>query len=69
MIELFSAALCVSLRSLRYKGYFNAEIAEIRRGPQSSIPGREEMMRKLNTSRGWAAISASWARFWINTRI
>jgi hypothetical protein len=46
MIELFSAALCVSLR---YKGYFNAEIAEIRRGPQSSIPGREEMMRKLNT--------------------
>jgi hypothetical protein len=29
-----SAALCVSLRSLRLSAIFNAEVAEIRRGPQ-----------------------------------
>jgi hypothetical protein len=32
--QSFSAALCVSLRSLRLMGIFNAEVAEIRRGPQ-----------------------------------
>jgi hypothetical protein len=33
-IEFFSAVRCVSLRALRLKSLFNAEIAEIRRGPQ-----------------------------------
>jgi hypothetical protein len=33
-IEFFSAVLCVSLRPLRLKSPFNAEIAEIRREPQ-----------------------------------